>query len=91
MAEQRTAEQQNIEPQNTEGWIRCAQSFESIESKKTPSFGIRYLTFDIRFSVPAKWKAGSFPEERDLRWARILYFHRGVPGHLLTDPSNLTI
>jgi len=23
---QRTAEQQNIEPQNFEGWIRCAQS-----------------------------------------------------------------
>jgi hypothetical protein len=33
---QRTAEQQNIEPQNGEGWNRCALSFEFIKIYKIP-------------------------------------------------------
>jgi hypothetical protein len=38
----RNSEQQNIEPQNVEGWFRSAQSF--IKNDKLPSFDIRYLS-----------------------------------------------
>jgi hypothetical protein len=50
MAGQRTAEPQNNEPQNFEGWYRCALSFwlKSIEFL-TSTFDIRYSLFDIRF------------------------------------------
>ena len=50
MAKQRTAEQQNFEPQNNEGWNRCALPFESIKFDRIPSFDIRHSLFDIRYS-----------------------------------------
>ena len=40
----------NIEPQNVEGWNRCAQSF-FYNIDRIPSFDIRYLLFDIRFKI----------------------------------------
>ncbi len=46
VAEQRTAEQENIE-----GWNHCALSFESIKLDRIPSFDIRYSLFDIRFFI----------------------------------------
>jgi hypothetical protein len=39
----------NIEPQDHEGWNRCALSFELIKIDRIPSFDIRYSIFDIRF------------------------------------------
>jgi hypothetical protein len=39
---QRTAEQQNIEPQNFEGWNRCALSFKSIKIDRMASLDIHY-------------------------------------------------
>jgi hypothetical protein len=45
--EQRTAEQQNNEQQNFEGWFRYAQSF--YKTDRIPSFDIRYSLFDIRY------------------------------------------
>jgi hypothetical protein len=47
MAEQRTAEQHNMEPQNIEGWNRCALPFEAIKLDRIPSFDIRYLLFSL--------------------------------------------
>jgi len=47
--EQRTAEQQNNEQQNFEGWFRYAQSF--YKTDRIPSFDIRYSLFDIRYSL----------------------------------------
>ena len=41
----------NIEPQNVEGWNRCALSFEIIKIDRIPSFDIRHSTFDIRCST----------------------------------------
>jgi hypothetical protein len=58
MVKQRTAEPQNIEPQNFEGWNRCALSFKSIKIDRStqrlstgriPSLDIRYSTFTIRY------------------------------------------
>ena len=45
------SEPQNIEPQNHEGWNRCALSFELIIIDRIPSFDIRYSVFDIRHSL----------------------------------------
>jgi len=47
VTEQRTAEQQNIEPQNFEGWNRYALSFELLKIDKIPSFDIRYSLFPL--------------------------------------------
>ena len=51
MAEPRTAEQQNIKPQNIEGWNRYALSFESINFDRIPSFDIRHSIFINRYSL----------------------------------------
>jgi hypothetical protein len=51
VAVQRTAEQENIEPQNIEGWNRYALSFESIKLDRIPSFDIRYSIFIVRYSL----------------------------------------
>jgi len=48
--ENRTAEQQKIQPQNVEGWYRCALSFEAIKIDKIPYFDIRHSLFVIRYS-----------------------------------------
>jgi hypothetical protein len=40
----------NIEPQNYEGWNRCALSFELIKIDRNPSFDIQNSKFDIRYS-----------------------------------------
>jgi hypothetical protein len=40
----------NIEPQNIEGWNRCAQSF-FYKIDRIPYFDIRYSLFDIRHSL----------------------------------------
>jgi hypothetical protein len=45
VTEQRTAEQENIKPQNIEGWNRYALSFESIKLDSIPSYDIRYSLF----------------------------------------------
>jgi hypothetical protein len=41
----------NIEPQDHEGWNRCALSFELIKIDRIPSFDIRYSIFDIHYSI----------------------------------------
>ena len=44
----------NVEPQNVEGWNRCALSFYKID--RIPSFDIRYSTFcgsSVRFLDPS--------------------------------------
>jgi len=46
----RTAEPQNIEYANVEGWIRFAQSF-FYEIDRIHSFDIRHSLFDIRYSL----------------------------------------
>jgi hypothetical protein len=38
----------NIEPQNFEGWNRCALSFELIKIDRIPSFDIRHSVFIIQ-------------------------------------------
>ena len=51
LVEQRTAKQQNTEPQNFEGWNRYALSFEFIKIDRIHSFDIRYSIFSIRYSL----------------------------------------
>ena len=51
--EQRTAEPQNIEPQNFEGWNRCALSF-LLNRQNT---FLRHSTFMIRYSTFAFFKS----------------------------------
>ena len=41
----------NIEPQNYEGWNRCALSLEQIGVDRVSSFDIRHSMFDIRYSL----------------------------------------
>jgi hypothetical protein len=53
---QRTAEPQNNEPQNFEGWNRCALSFKSIKIDRIPSFDIRYSIFIIDTCPPCMVK-----------------------------------
>ena len=43
------SEPQNNQPQNIEGWNRCAPSFESTKMDRIPSFDIRYSVFSIRY------------------------------------------
>jgi hypothetical protein len=41
------SEPQNNQPQNFEGWNRCALSFESINKDRITAFDIRYSVFDL--------------------------------------------
>ncbi len=50
----------NIEPQNGEGWNRCAQSFLKLTEYITLTFAIRhsmFICFFFRYDQPPYWPA----------------------------------